>query len=106
VQVKLKEKFFLFSFLCTTLLHLPPLRFHGVGGCWDRTQHCCGLGLDSQNSNHSARFHPGMQVDYARESLERSRGRERVERGDEKKDEEEKYSYFEEWKVEKKRLKR
>jgi hypothetical protein len=22
----------------STLLHLPPLRFHCVGGCWDRTQ--------------------------------------------------------------------
>ncbi len=24
-------------FLYSTLLHLPPLRFHCVGGCWDRT---------------------------------------------------------------------
>ncbi len=23
--------------LYSTLLHLPPLRFHCVGGCWDRT---------------------------------------------------------------------
>jgi hypothetical protein len=31
------------SFLCTysTLGHLPPLRFHCVGGCWDRTQPVC-----------------------------------------------------------------
>ncbi len=25
-------------FPCSTLLHLPPLRFHSVKGCWDRTQ--------------------------------------------------------------------
>jgi hypothetical protein len=24
--------------LYSTLLHLPLLRFHCVGGCWDRTQ--------------------------------------------------------------------
>jgi hypothetical protein len=24
--------------LYSTLLHLPLLRFHWVGGCWDRTQ--------------------------------------------------------------------
>ncbi len=29
------------------LLHLPPLRFHGVGGCWDRTQDCCDFGMGS-----------------------------------------------------------
>ncbi len=70
------------------------------------------LSLTARRSNHSARshrhsarYHPGMQVVYARESLERGRGRDRVERGDEKKDEEE-YSYVEEWRVEKKRLKR
>jgi hypothetical protein len=28
----------LYVHLCTTLLHLPPLSFHYVGGCWDRTQ--------------------------------------------------------------------
>jgi hypothetical protein len=31
-----------------TLLHLPPLRFHCVGGYWDRTQDCCGFGINSQ----------------------------------------------------------
>ncbi len=38
-------------FLCiviNTLLHLTPLRFHCVGGCWDRTQGCCDLGIGSQ----------------------------------------------------------
>jgi hypothetical protein len=29
----------------STLFHLPPLRFHYVGGCWDRTQDCCELRL-------------------------------------------------------------
>ncbi len=32
--------FFLYV-LNLTLLHLPTLRFHCVGGCWDRTQDCC-----------------------------------------------------------------
>jgi hypothetical protein len=27
--------------LYSTLLHLPPPRFHCVDGCWDRTQDCC-----------------------------------------------------------------
>jgi hypothetical protein len=32
-------KFFgIFYVLYSTLPHLPPLRFHCVGGCWDRTQ--------------------------------------------------------------------
>ncbi len=34
--------------LYSTLLHLPPLRFHCVEGCWDRTQDCCDFGIDSQ----------------------------------------------------------
>ncbi len=29
---------FSFYVLYSTLLHLPPLRFHWVGGCWDRAQ--------------------------------------------------------------------
>jgi hypothetical protein len=36
--------FFYFS----TLFHLPPLRFHYAGGCWDRTQDCCDFGIGSQ----------------------------------------------------------
>jgi hypothetical protein len=32
----------------STLPHLPPLRFHCVGECWDRTQDCCDFGIDSQ----------------------------------------------------------
>jgi hypothetical protein len=30
--------FFFFCVLYSTLLHLPPLRFHCADGCWDRTQ--------------------------------------------------------------------
>jgi hypothetical protein len=32
--------------LYSTLLHLPPLRFHCVGGCWNRTQDSCKARLD------------------------------------------------------------
>jgi hypothetical protein len=32
--------FFSFDVLYSTLLRLLPLRFHCVGGCWDRTQDC------------------------------------------------------------------
>jgi hypothetical protein len=39
--------------------HLPSLRFHCIGGSWDRTQGCCGFGIDIQTSyHHSARSHP------------------------------------------------
>ncbi len=40
--------FFLFYVRYTTLLHLPPLRFHCVGGCWDRNKNCGYLVIDSQ----------------------------------------------------------
>jgi hypothetical protein len=33
--------------LNSTLLHLPPLRFHCVGECWDRIQDCCELVIHS-----------------------------------------------------------
>ncbi len=39
---------FVFHVLYSTLLHLPPLRFHCVGGCWDRSQDCCDFGTGSQ----------------------------------------------------------
>ncbi len=39
--------FFLYV-LYSTLLHVPPLRFHCVGGCWDWTQDCCDFGIGSQ----------------------------------------------------------
>ncbi len=35
--------------LYSTLLHLPPLRFHCVGGCWDWTEDCCDIGIDTQS---------------------------------------------------------
>jgi hypothetical protein len=45
----LKGDFFDFFFEFTlSLLHLSPLRFHCVGGCWDRHQDCCDFGIDSQ----------------------------------------------------------
>ncbi len=41
--------FLLFFFvLYSTRLHLPPLRFHCVDGCWDRTQDRCNWCIDSQ----------------------------------------------------------
>jgi hypothetical protein len=51
---------FFFSYaLYSTLLHLPPLRFHCDGGCLNRTQDCCDFGTGSHiRSNHSARSHP------------------------------------------------
>ncbi len=42
--IMIKGNFFWFFFFYarySTLLHLPPLRFHCVGGCWDRTQDNC-----------------------------------------------------------------
>jgi hypothetical protein len=38
---------FFFYVLYSTLLRLPPLIFHCVVGCWDRTQGCCDFGIDS-----------------------------------------------------------
>jgi hypothetical protein len=35
----------------STLLHLPPLRFHCAGGCCDRAQDCCDFGIGSQISS-------------------------------------------------------
>jgi hypothetical protein len=52
--------FGIFSFyvLYSTLFHLPPLRVHCVGGCWDRTQDSCDYGIGCQTLyNHSARSH-------------------------------------------------
>jgi hypothetical protein len=40
-----------------SLLQLPPLRFHCVGGCWDQTQDRC----DIRCSNHSNRSHPPLE---------------------------------------------
>ncbi len=40
--------FWIFNFfyeLYLTLLHLPRVRFHYVGGCWDRAQDFCDFGI-------------------------------------------------------------
>ncbi len=56
------KKFF-FDVLYLTLLHLMPLRFHCVGGCWDWTlQDCCDLVVGSQTLYHSARSHPHISI--------------------------------------------
>ncbi len=48
-----------FSFLYSTLLHLPLLRFICAGGCWDQNQDCCDFCIDSQMFIHnSALSHP------------------------------------------------
>jgi hypothetical protein len=39
---------FIFYVLNSALLHLPPLRFHCVGGCKDRNQGCCDVFIGSQ----------------------------------------------------------
>ncbi len=40
--------FFFFYMRYSTPFHLPPLRFHCVRGCWDRTQDSCDYGIDCQ----------------------------------------------------------
>jgi hypothetical protein len=47
---------FTFYVRYSTLRHLPPLRFHCVGGCWDRTQGSCDHGIGS------ARSHPIISI--------------------------------------------
>ncbi len=46
--------FFVMHQLYSTLLHLPPLRFHCVGGCWDRTQDSAISALAVRCSSHWA----------------------------------------------------
>jgi hypothetical protein len=46
------------SALYSALLYMPLLRFHCVGGCWDRTQAVATLALAVRISNHSAGSHP------------------------------------------------
>ncbi len=36
-----------YSVLYSILHHLPSLRFHCVGGCWDRTQDGCDFDIGS-----------------------------------------------------------
>jgi hypothetical protein len=42
-MLKRRISFGIFSFYVrySTLIHLPPLIFHCVGECWDRTQDSC-----------------------------------------------------------------
>jgi hypothetical protein len=42
--------FFEYEILCSTLFHLPSLRFHCAGECWDRTQDCCDFGTHSSQT--------------------------------------------------------
>ncbi len=35
------------------MIHLPPFRFHCVGGCWDRTQDSCDCGIGCQTYSNS-----------------------------------------------------
>ncbi len=37
--------FCIFKVLNSTLMHLPPHRFHSVGSYWDRIQDCCDCGI-------------------------------------------------------------
>jgi hypothetical protein len=50
--------FYFFRLLYSTLLHLPPLKFHCFGRCWDRTQDCCDFGIGNRTLNYWARSHP------------------------------------------------
>jgi hypothetical protein len=43
--------FFKFFFVpYSTLLHLPPLRFHCAEGCWDRTQDRCNWCIGNEKT--------------------------------------------------------
>jgi hypothetical protein len=42
------NNFFDFFSTLFKLLHLPPLGFHCVGGCWDRIQDSCDFGIGCQ----------------------------------------------------------
>jgi hypothetical protein len=37
-----------FMYLISTLLHLLPLKFHCVRGCWEWTQDCCDFGIGTK----------------------------------------------------------
>ncbi len=50
------EIFGVFYVLYSTRFHLPPLRFHCVGGCWDQTHECCDYGIDCHTLLD--KFHP------------------------------------------------
>jgi hypothetical protein len=48
VATKYGGSFIFFFVLYSTLLHLPPLRFHYADGCWDRTQDGCNWCIGGQ----------------------------------------------------------
>ncbi len=66
--------FLFFNVIYATLLHLSPLRFHCVGGCWDRTHDCCDFGICSRNAvttrldliHGSPRSHPRLARSHPR----------------------------------------
>ncbi len=47
IELPTQQRIVSFYVHYSTLLHLPPLKFHCVGGCWDRTQDCCDIGIDA-----------------------------------------------------------
>jgi hypothetical protein len=51
--------FLFFSYLCTLFntVYLPPIRFHCVGGRWDRTQASCDFGLGCLSDALATRLH-------------------------------------------------
>jgi hypothetical protein len=53
---------YFYSVLYSTLLHLSPLRYRSVWGCWDGTQDCCdfGIGRQTLRCNHSSISHPRL----------------------------------------------
>jgi hypothetical protein len=57
-----------FFVLYSTLLHLPPLRFHCVDGCWDQTQDRCNWCIDSRGA-----LTTGLDLIRARLDLIRTR---------------------------------
>ncbi len=58
-----------FNVFYSTLLHLPPLRFHCVGGCWYRTQDCCDFGICSNQLIHWLDLIHKQDLVYSRMSV-------------------------------------
>jgi hypothetical protein len=58
ILVKLERRF------CK--VHLPPLRFHCVRGCWVRTQDRCDFGTGCQTLYHSTRSFPGILTEKSK----------------------------------------
>ncbi len=50
----------------STLLHLPPHRFHSVGWCWDWTQDSCDFSIHSQTLYITTRREPRSNPRWAR----------------------------------------